>query len=118
MNVIDEKALAAIRALQRPGKPDLLARVVGLFESESPKLLQAMQDGLESGDCEMIRNAAHTLKSSSAYVGARDLSDGCRELEKVARDGNLPACVALADGLADDFEAACNTLLPMMARAA
>ena len=36
---IDENALLAIEALQRPGKPDLLGRIVDLFKTESPKTL-------------------------------------------------------------------------------
>ena len=36
-----------------------------------------------------LRVAAHTLKSSSANVGATTLSDAARDLETGARDGTL-----------------------------
>jgi HPt (histidine-containing phosphotransfer) domain-containing protein len=46
---------------------------------------------METGDAESLRRAAHTLKSSSANVGATCLSEICREIEGKSRDGNLPA---------------------------
>ena len=115
---IDHKALDAIRALQRPGKPDLLGRIVALFESETPKAIETMQQALDAGDAATLRDAAHTLKSSSAYLGAVALSARCRELERAAREGNLPACVGLADGLEDDYADAIAELGPLTARAA
>ena len=116
--VIDCKALDAIRALQRPGKPDMLARIVGLFESETPKLVATILGALETGDTGALRDAAHALKSSSAYVGATALSTRSRELERLAREGNLPGCVVLADALEDDYEDAIAELAPLLERAA
>ncbi|MGQ7843402.1 Hpt domain-containing protein [Granulosicoccus sp. 3-233] len=102
---IEPQALKSIASLQRPGKPDLLERVVGLFKSESPTAIEAIQQGLDSDDLPAVGNAAHGLKSSSAYVGARMLSERCRELEAAAREENHPACHALADGVEELFEA-------------
>gem|GEM_PF-1650837 len=115
---IDEDALNAISALQRPGKPDLLERIVTLFQSESPKSIESMQEGLDSFDLEAVRVAAHTLKSSSAYVGAMDLSAQCKDLEKAAHDQNLPACIALGDSIDDLFRESCNALDARMSKAA
>lgn len=115
---IDPHALKAISALQRPGKPDLLARVIQLFQSESPKAIAAMQLGLDTSDLGAVRNAAHTLKSSSAYVGAKALSDLCRDLEGAAREENYTACIVLGDGLEDLFEACCLELDAFLEKAA
>lgn len=100
---IDAAALRSIASLQRPGKPNLVERVIHLFQTESPKSLDAIQEGLDGGDLAAVRNGAHTLKSSSAYVGATALSERCRDLEAAARDDNYPACIALGDGLHDLF---------------
>ena len=101
--LIDPAALAALAALQRPGKPDLTARVLGLFRDETPSSLQAVEAGITSGDLEAVRIAAHTLKSSSAYVGARELSETCAQIERAARDGNLPECLVMSDSLDELF---------------
>ena len=115
---IDNHAIKAIASLQRPGKPDLLARIVELFKSESPKAIFSVQTGLEAGDLAFVRNGAHTLKSSSAYVGAKVLSELCRDLEAAAREDNLPACVALGYGLEDLFIASCTELQQIVRKAA
>lgn len=115
---IDEKALKAIETLQRPGKPDLLVRIVGLFKTETPKTLASMVEGIDSMDMEAVRVAAHTLKSSSAYVGALDLSERCKELERAAHDQNFPACIALGDGVEDIFTDSCIALDERMSKAA
>ena len=115
---IEPQALKAIASLQRPGKPDLLNRIVDLFKSESPSAIDAIQQGLDADDLQAVGNAAHGLKSSSAYVGARLLSERCRELEAAAREDNHPACYALADGVEDLFDASVDALDLYMTKAA
>ncbi len=90
-------------SLQRPGKPELLNRIVDLFKSESPNAIATMQEGLDELDLQLVSNAAHTLKSSSAYVVTKALSERCRDMECAAREDNFPACIALGDGLDELF---------------
>lgn len=115
---IDEHALKVIEALQRPGKPALLERIVGLFKTESSQTLSSLLDGIDSMDMEAVRVAAHTLKSSSAYVGAIDLSERCRELEQAALEQNYPACIALGDSVEEIFTDSCTALDQRMSKAA
>lgn len=115
---IDENALKAIAALQRPGKPDLLTRIVDLFKSESPKTIANMLEGIDTADMDAVRVAAHTLKSSSAYVGASELSERCKELERAAHDQNFPACMALGDSVEDLFQGSCEALNSRINKAA
>ncbi|WP_224983925.1 response regulator [Geomonas agri] len=86
---IDPSLLDEIRALQAPGKPDLLAKVVGSFLKSSPLLLASMREGLAGGNPLVVRQAAHTLKSSSASLGCLGLSDTCRLLELLTVEGTL-----------------------------
>jgi len=95
----------AIAALGRPGMPDLVARLVGLFCDETPRLIQAIENGVKEADAEAVRIASHTLESSAAYVGAREFSKLCSRLERAARDGNLVECTILADELEPCFQA-------------
>jgi len=101
-NHIDKSALQAISSLQRPGKPDLLGRIVGLFASV---------EAVESGDLESMRVAAHSMKSSSAYLGANRLAEQCRNIEQAAREGKELECFALAEGLEEEFEASLAELM-------
>lgn len=115
---IEPQALKAIATLQRPGKPDLLQRIVDLFKSESPAAIEIIRQGLDADDLQAVGNAAHGLKSSSAYVGARILSERCRELEAAAREENHPACHALSDGVEELFDDSVVALDLYMAKVA
>ncbi len=78
---VDRKALDTIRALQRKGKPDLLARVINVYLEDSLRLLEALRQALSQDDRVALKRQAHTLKSSSANVGALRLAALCKELE-------------------------------------
>lgn len=89
--VIDFRALAQIRALQRPGRPDLLVRIVSLFRSGSGTEIDKLRRAVDAHDMATARLIAHTLKSSSANLGARPLSAMLAEVERQARDGAVDA---------------------------
>ncbi len=84
---LDSKALDTIRALQRKGKPDLLSRVVRIYLEDSLRLLETLRQAVSQRDAEMVKRHAHTLKSSSANVGAVRLSTLCKDLEKMDLEG-------------------------------
>ncbi len=106
MNInLDVNTLQSISALQRPNKPDLLERVTALFESESPKCVAQVLDGVAAKDLEMIRTGSHTLKSISANLGAMALSARCSDIEHAARTDDLATCEELIQDLNAEFEA-------------
>jgi CheY-like chemotaxis protein len=84
---IDPAVLDGIRSLEGPGGRGLFERVLSLFLTDSPKLVEQIHSAAEKGDAASLRLAAHTLKSSSANVGATGLSDLCRKIEGKARGG-------------------------------
>ena len=86
---IDSKALDEIRALQRSGAPSLLDKVVACYLDDAPRLAQSMREAIAAGDSGVLQRAAHTLKSSSATVGALRLAGLCKDMEARARAGNL-----------------------------
>jgi signal transduction histidine kinase/DNA-binding response OmpR family regulator/HPt (histidine-containing phosphotransfer) domain-containing protein len=73
----DESKLELIRALGE----DALAEVGALFLSNTPGRLHAMQEALCQGDWETIERTAHSLKSSSAMLGAMRMAQVCAQLE-------------------------------------
>ncbi|MEO5378666.1 MAG: ATP-binding protein [Magnetococcus sp. DMHC-6] len=78
---LDQSALNRIKALQRPDTPNLLKRVVQRYLDQTPDTVNNLIQGLTEKDCQMIRTAAHKLKSSSANVGANKLANLCKKLE-------------------------------------
>jgi HPt (histidine-containing phosphotransfer) domain-containing protein len=83
--VLDAQALARLRELDPKGENRLLERVMKAFETSVARLAPQLEDARRSGDRAGIRHVAHTLKSSSASIGALALSQRCAEVETLIR---------------------------------
>ena len=74
---------------------------IGLLETylrNAPDLLAEVRGALDRGDAEAAVIPAHSLKSSSANVGAREVSTLARDIERHARAGKLdPARKAFSE---------------------
>jgi PAS domain S-box-containing protein len=83
--VLDAEALERLRELDPNGENRLMERVVNAFESSVGRLMPQLQDALNTNELGGIRHVAHTLKSSSASIGAMKLSRMCSDVESRAR---------------------------------
>jgi CheY-like chemotaxis protein len=86
---IDHRALASIAALQRPGAPPILPKVISSYFQSSSELMAKLRQAVEKGDAEATRQAAHSLKSSSANLGAKQLASLSKELEDAGRSRSM-----------------------------
>jgi CheY-like chemotaxis protein/HPt (histidine-containing phosphotransfer) domain-containing protein len=107
---IARSALERLRSLQRPGGPNLVAKIVGLFLRESTDLLGGLDEAVRRGDTEEIRHAAHRLKSVSAQVGAEDLAAHCQQLESAGRENRLEGAAALLERIRTGHDRASKAL--------
>lgn len=97
--LIDPTPLDAIRALEQAGQPSLLDTIVRMFVEQSETLAGQIRDAAQAGNADAVREAAHSLKSSSANVGAMRVSELSFDLEVASRDGEMGSANALADRL-------------------
>ena len=56
------------------------ANVIKLFLDDAPVLVDRMQLASQDHDLEALREAAHSLKSASANVGALGLAEAARRI--------------------------------------
>ena len=103
---VDIPTLDAIRALETPENPRVFSDIIDTYISSAASLLDRLAKASESGGAAEIAVIAHSLKSSSANVGAILLSDVCRELEKRTSDGDLSRAPELCDRVQLEFETA------------
>ena len=71
------------------GDTEFLAELLQTYFDDAPQLLAQMKDALAAGNAEVLRRAAHSMKSNSASFGAMDLSRMCKELEDMGKAGAL-----------------------------
>jgi len=85
MAQIDRAMWANITALQQPGQPSLLHKSIGLYLTSSQTLVDNIRRALQQQDNQAMLIAAHTLKSSSAMLGATELAALAGQLEVACR---------------------------------
>ncbi|HTC44935.1 MAG TPA: response regulator [Steroidobacteraceae bacterium] len=99
---LDQNALRQIRSLRQPGGPDLLKRIVDLYIGNSRTLIDTLRGAIIRDDATGVLQAAHSLKSSSANVGATLLTQLCGTLETSARQGKLASGWAMLDQIVEE----------------
>ena len=86
---LDAEALRRLRELDPTGANRLLERVFQAFETSARRLMPQMHAAHLAGDPAGVRHVVHTLKSSSASIGAIKLSQVCAEIETMIRHDAL-----------------------------
>jgi len=77
---------------------EFVDELVDTYFDDAVVQLEAMRQAAEKDDAEALVRPAHSLKSSSANVGASTLSEACRSLEADGRTGVVPdVAVRVAD---------------------
>jgi HPt (histidine-containing phosphotransfer) domain-containing protein len=108
--VLDSTALDAIRSLQSDAAPRLLAQVVQIYLDSTPALIEQLRIGMQTSDLDAIRAAAHSLKSSSANLGANAFANLCRSVEIAARAGSMGPDVPAIDLVEHEYAAVRHAL--------
>ena len=98
----------AWETLQSMTDPDFLIQLIDVYLSDSSDLIQQMHSGIEHGDVDGVRRAAHSLKSNSASLGANQVAEAARNLEMLAKGGTLEGAHLHLEAI----EAAYARLLP------
>lgn len=106
--MIDIRTLQELREIG--GEHDLVGELIALFLTDAPLRVLSMEQALGSRDCEQMERQAHTLKSSSANLGAEELSRLCARLELAARHADLQACSLIVPELRKVFEISAREL--------
>jgi HPt (histidine-containing phosphotransfer) domain-containing protein len=83
--VLDPASLQRLHELDPQGSNRVVQRVLQAFEASLCRLLPQALQAQAQGDHEALRHVVHTLKSSSASVGALALSRCCGEIENRLR---------------------------------
>lgn len=112
--VLDADALERLRELDPLGKSRLLERVLRAFESSASRLAKQFRDARAAGDMQGVRHVVHTLKSSSASIGAVALARLCAEIESSIRAEAFAALPERLDAMDRELTAVLQAVTPML----
>jgi len=102
--VLEYEALEGIRSLQSEGAEDILTKIISLFLEDTPKQLKKLEQAIRDQDANKICSIAHSLKSSSANLGAIKLSLCFKNLEQKGRDNSLLMATKLFEETKIEFQ--------------
>lgn len=97
---LDPDALARLR---RFGGDTLLREMIGLYLEGAPERLASARAACETGDVMAAELALHSLKSSSAQLGAARLSRLSDQGEVLARAGALEGIGEIVGEMEDEL---------------
>ncbi len=111
---LDAAALARLRELDPDGRHGVLPRVLTAFETSLQRMQAQVSAQLPAPEAEVLKSVAHTLKASSAAVGALGLAQYCGELERGLREGTVPDLRGAVQRLLQECEAALGAVEAML----
>ncbi len=84
------------------GSEDVLAQMLGLFETQARERLAELDAALASGDAESGRKTLHSLVNIAGAVRAYALADLARRAGEALRGEDLPTAREVAVGLREE----------------
>lgn len=83
---------------------DELPSLVDEFIQDASNKLNELKEHVKNDDAEKIFSVSHSLKSSSANLGAMQMSEICKMLEMESRNGSTKGAVELVTSLGEVFK--------------
>jgi signal transduction histidine kinase/CheY-like chemotaxis protein/HPt (histidine-containing phosphotransfer) domain-containing protein len=95
---------------------DEFGDLVRVYLEDAPQRLRELEFAADGNDAAAQVAPAHTLKSSSANIGATTLSELARHIEQTARSGIATAPADIARGIRREYERVAEELSALLQR--
>ncbi|MCK5195497.1 MAG: response regulator [Desulfobulbaceae bacterium] len=107
---LDLSKLSILHELQAEGEPSIVGLIVSTYLADTEPLISLLGETFESGDLEQLQRIAHSLKSSSANVGAMIVSALSKDLEIHCKNKSLDNTLELIPRIKTEFVRAKDAL--------
>ena len=111
---LDALAVARLRELDPTGQHGVVVRVMATYDASLRRMLGQLEAERGNPSPAVVSGIAHTLKSSSASVGALALATACAAVEARLRAGEHATLGADIDLLLAEGQAALRAVAPML----
>ena len=114
---VDRKVLDQYRDIDPSGGQGLALRIVRIYIDSSSEIWRGIEQAIAGGDAEALRLAAHSMKSSTASVGAVALATLFRELEALAKTARMDEAGVLFASMQSEYARVLAALHEILAEA-
>src|SRR5262245_55622116 len=101
---VDKSVIDELRGLSREDNATLLDELVELFIGGSPRRIAELRSAITRKDPEGLAKAAHSLKSSSAQMGASRMQEISAALETLGRTGTVAGTETLVEEMVIELD--------------
>jgi HPt (histidine-containing phosphotransfer) domain-containing protein len=103
-HALDANVLEELEQMGEASGEDLLGQLAAMFVTDADAQLVELHRALDIADAEAVSRSAHSLRGSSASLGASGLASLCGTLEIQSADGNLSNGESLLEALESELE--------------
>jgi HPt (histidine-containing phosphotransfer) domain-containing protein len=108
---LDLSVLISFEEVQSDGEPDLIVELIDLYIADAELRGAVMRDALSKKDEPSLKGAAHSLRGSSANLGARQMAKICEELEHTDWSASFDSLEPLLRQLEQESARVCQVFL-------
>jgi two-component system, sensor histidine kinase and response regulator len=95
VRALDETAIANLLDMEQASMPGIVAKIAGIFLTDTPAKLAELATLVAEEKTSRVRMTAHSMKSNSLNLGARELANVFRDLETLAKADSLKGATEL-----------------------
>lgn len=100
---LDQESMDTILDLM-DGDREMVTDLIDTHLEVMPALLTQFKSGMEAGNPQEVKEAAHAMKSSNAQFGALHFAQLCQTAENIAKGGSLDGMDDLYAEIRAEFE--------------
>jgi HPt (histidine-containing phosphotransfer) domain-containing protein len=114
--VLDPQAIENLRALNPGDNDEFLREIAGIFLEDTPQRIAELDQSALTLDAPKFTRAAHSIKGSSANIGATSLRAAAERLEHEARTNGLAGVSPLVSQVKAEFDRTREALQTLIGR--
>ena len=84
-SVLDPQVLQTFHEMMGESATEMLSQLIDIYLEDTPAMLETLKISLQENNLVSLQRTAHTLKSSSAALGAIKFSQLCQDLENLSK---------------------------------
>ncbi len=102
-SAIDYKILQSFCSTMGKKSLGIVVKLIDCYLEDAPKLLESINSAIATVNSTQLRHAAHTLKASSAALGATNLASLSHKLEILAQAGMINSASAIISQMEAEY---------------
>lgn len=106
---VDEQALTELKSIMG----DDFKLLIDTFINDSMQRIVAIEEAISASDAEALRSSAHSFKGSALNIAAGLLTEYCKTLEYMGRDGEIDNADSVFENVKTEFEHVKDFLLAL-----